>query len=133
MRFHSLYHTLSYVVARCHSLSFIAPLFVLLVVTRCHFLYHSPFVVTRCTTRCHSLYHSLSLIVTRCTIHLPFIKRSSFIMESQHISSYIIIPWFFEYIFLKRSKLLLRMHSQRCELRQIYKEISQLIFFLLNT
>ena len=60
---------LAEMVTRYHSLSF--------VVTRCHLLYHSlSLVFTRCTTRyhslslvvicCHSLCQSLSLVVTRC-------------------------------------------------------------------
>ena len=52
-------------VTRYHSLSF--------VVIRCHLLYHSLSLVV---IRCHLLYHSLSLVVTRCTTHLPFYKRS---------------------------------------------------------
>ena len=56
-RYHSLYHSLSFVVTRCHSLSFI--------VTRYHSL---SLVVTRCTTR----FHWLSLIVTGCH-SLPFV------------------------------------------------------------
>ena len=40
----------SFIVTRCHSLSFVVPL-----------------VVIRCTTRQHSLYHALSFVVTRCT------------------------------------------------------------------
>ena len=91
IRFHSLYHSLSFVGIRCHSLSLVVLLVVLLVVTRCHSLYHSLsfavacghslsfivthyhslslivlLVVTHCTTRCHSLYHSLLFVVTRC-------------------------------------------------------------------
>ena len=62
-RCHSLYHSLPFVVPlvviRCHSLYRSLPLVVLLVVTRCHSL---SFVVTRCTTRCHSLL----FVVTRC-------------------------------------------------------------------
>ena len=61
----SLYHSLSFVVTRCHPLSFV----VIQCSTRCHSLYHSlsfvvirchslSLVVTRCTTRCHSMYHS---------------------------------------------------------------------------
>ena len=50
---------------------------VVIVAIRCHSLYHLwslvvPLVVSRCITRCHSL----SLVVTRCIIHLSFPKRS---------------------------------------------------------
>ena len=86
IRYHLLYHSLSFVDTRCHFLSLVLPF----VVTR-HSLYHSlSFVVTRRTTRCpssfivplvviccHSLYHSLSFIVSRCTTRLSFYKRSN--------------------------------------------------------
>ena len=72
--FHSLYHSLSFVlplvVIRYHSLSFIANLFhslslvVLLVVTRSNLLYHSLLVVTCC----HSLSLLVPLVVTRCPL-----------------------------------------------------------------
>ena len=55
-RCHLLYHSLSLVVTRFHSLSLVVPLVV---------------------TCCHSMYHSLSLLVTRCTSQLSFYKRSS--------------------------------------------------------
>ena len=68
---YSLYHSLSFVVIRCHSLSFVVPLVVLRCTTRCHLLYQSlSFVVTRC--------HSLSLVVTRFTTRLSFYERSIF-------------------------------------------------------
>ena len=51
----SLYHSLSFVIARCHSLS--------LVITHCHSL---SFFVTRFTTRCHSLSLIVPLAFTRC-------------------------------------------------------------------
>ena len=71
--FHSVYHSVSIVVTRCH--------FLLFVVTRCHSL---SFIVTLCTTcfqslsfivslvviRCHSMYHLLLFFVTRCTTRL---------------------------------------------------------------
>ena len=72
--FHSLYHSLSFVlplvVIRYHSLSFIANLF------------HSlSLIVTHCTTRCNSLYYSLSLVVicctTRCQLSLVVIRCHS--------------------------------------------------------
>ena len=51
IRFHSIYHSLSFVVPRC--------------TTRCHSLYHSFwFVVTRCTTPCHSMNHSSIFLYT---------------------------------------------------------------------
>ena len=49
-------HSLSLVVIRYHSLSF--------VFTCCYWL---SLVVSRCTNRCQSLYHSLLFVVTRCT------------------------------------------------------------------
>ena len=79
IRCHSLYHSLSFLITRSHSLSFVA--------ICCHSLYHSlslvvpvvvicchslSFVATRCTTRCCSL----SLVVTRCTTSVSFYKRS---------------------------------------------------------
>ena len=71
--FHSVYHSVSIVVTRCH--------FLLFVVTRCHSL---SFIVTLCTTcfqslsfivslvviRCHSMYHLLLFFVTRFTTRL---------------------------------------------------------------
>ena len=51
------------------------------VVTRCHFL---SLVVCRFITRCHSL--SLSFVVTRCTIRLPFYKRSKKKMKAEEVS-----------------------------------------------
>ena len=75
-RCHSIYDLLSFVVTRCN--------------TRCHSLCHScrslSLIVIRCTTRCHSL----SLVVNRCTTHLPFYKRS--------LSSYVE-----EYLFLQNT------------------------------
>ena len=84
-------HSLSVVVIRCHSLSFVVPL----VVTRCHSLslvvplvvirYHSlshslSLVVLLLVIRCHSLshslslvYHSLSFVVTCCHSLSPVI------------------------------------------------------------
>ena len=56
-------HSLSIVVIRCHSLSFVVPL----VVIRCHSLSLFSFVVNRWTTRCHWLYYSLSFVVIYCT------------------------------------------------------------------
>ena len=72
---HSLYHSLSFVITRCPSLSFVVPLVVIRCTTRCHWLYHSlSFVVTRC--------HSLSLLVSRCTTCLSIYKRS--LVETQN-------------------------------------------------
>ena len=63
IRFHSL----------CHSLSFVVPL----VVIRCTTSYHSlSLVVIHCTTRCHSLSLVVPLVVTRCTTRLSFYERS---------------------------------------------------------
>ena len=53
--FHSVYHSVSIVVTRCH--------FLLFVVTRCHSL---SFIVTLCTTRFQSLSFIVSLVVIRC-------------------------------------------------------------------
>ena len=57
IRFHSLYHSLSFAITHFHLLS----LFVLL-------------VAIRCTARCHSLSLVVTLVVTRCTTHLSFYK-----------------------------------------------------------
>ena len=70
---HLLYHSLSLVVIRCRSFSFI----VTRCITRCHSLYQPSSLVVICyhslyhslslvVIRCHSLYHSLSLVVIRC-------------------------------------------------------------------
>ena len=100
IRFITRCHSLSLIVifvTRCHSLSLVfsrwnfLPLAVPLVLTRCHLLYHSlSLFVICCATRCHSLSslsfvaplvvilgHSLSFVVTRCTTHLSFYKRSN--------------------------------------------------------
>ena len=72
IRFHSFYHSLSFIVIFYYSLSF--------VVTHCHSLYHwlslvVAFVVTRCLSL--SLIVSLVVIVViRCTTRLSFYKRS---------------------------------------------------------
>ena len=84
IRYHSLYHSLSLVVSivvsivvslLCGSLSLVVIRFHSLsfVVTRCHSLYYTLSLVV---TRYHSLYHSLSLFVTGCTTRLLFCKRS---------------------------------------------------------
>ena len=77
IRFHLLYHSLSFIITRfitrCQSLYHSLPLAVTLVVTPCHSLYHSLSVVV---IRCYSLYHLLSLVVTQCTTCLSFYKRS---------------------------------------------------------
>ena len=93
--FHSLYHSLSFVFSRCHSLLvfFIGchslyhslSLVVLIVVTRCHSLYHSmSFVVTPC----HSLYHSLSLDVQLVCLFINDLQNCKF-------SRYLQISFFF--------------------------------------
>ena len=78
-RCHSCYHSLSFVVIRCHSLSLVVPLVVTRCTTRCHSLsFVVPLVVIGCRSlsfRCHLFYHSLSLFVTRCTTRLAFYKR----------------------------------------------------------
>ena len=60
------YHSLSFAVTRCHSLSpnlsFVRCHLLSCVVTRCHLLYHSLLFVA---TRCHSLSFNVPLIVIR--------------------------------------------------------------------
>ena len=67
------------VTTRCHSLPLVAPLVFTRCTTRCHSLsFVVPLVVIGCHSlsfRCHLLYHSLSLFVTRCTTRLAFYKR----------------------------------------------------------
>ena len=65
---------LSFIVKRfmnlCHSLSLVASLAVTRFTTRYHLL-------SLVVIRCHSFNQSLPLLVTQCTIRLPFFKRSS--------------------------------------------------------
>ena len=61
IRCHSLYHSLPFLITRCHSLSLVVPLVVI------------PY---------HSLYYSLSLIITRCTTRLSFYKRYFHLVQS---------------------------------------------------
>ena len=72
IRFHLLYHSLSFVIThcinRCHSLSF--------VVTRCYLLYHSlSLFVILCITHWNPLSFVIPLVVTRCTTCLSFYKQ----------------------------------------------------------
>ena len=63
-------HSFSLVVTRCLALS--------LVVSRCHLLYNLlSFVVTPCHPLSLVVPLVVPLVVTRCTISLPFYKRSS--------------------------------------------------------
>ena len=60
-----------------HSLSFVVPLFVPLVITCCTTRCHSlSLVVPLVVIRCHSLHHSLPFVATRCITRLSFCKRS---------------------------------------------------------
>ena len=69
------YHSLSFVVTPCPSLSLGVTRFI----TRCHSLsIDVTLAVIRCTTRCHSLYHSLSFPVTRC--HLPVLSCLNYLL-----------------------------------------------------
>ena len=67
-------HSLTLIVIRCHSLSFVVSLVVTRFTTRCHSL-------SLVVIRCHPMYHSLSLVVTRCTTRLSFYKRSKLCFE----------------------------------------------------
>ena len=55
IRFHLLFHSLSFIVTHCHLLS--------VVVIRCHSF---SFIVILCTTRCHSLSFVVLLVAIRC-------------------------------------------------------------------
>ena len=66
----TLFYLLSFVfirfITRCHLLSLIVVVSLLLVIL-CHLLHHSlSLFATRWTTRCHSLYHSLSFAIICC-------------------------------------------------------------------
>ena len=64
---------------RCHSLYHSLSLNVPLVAIRCHSMYHLlPLNVPLVVSRYHLMYHSLSLVTTRCTIRLSLYKRSVF-------------------------------------------------------
>ena len=65
------YHSLLFVVTRCHSLYYSLSLFITCCTTRLHSL---AFAVTCCITRCHSLSLTAPLVVTRCTTRLSFIN-----------------------------------------------------------
>ena len=65
IRFDLFYHALSFAVSHCH--------FLLLVVIRCHSLFHSlSLVLIPFTIRCHLLSLVGQLVVTRCTTLLSF-------------------------------------------------------------
>ena len=113
--FHSLYHSLSFVFSRCHSLLvfFIGchslyhslSLVVLIVVTRCHSLYHSmSFVVNPC----HSLYHSLSLDVQLVCLFINDLQNCKF-------SRYLQISFFF---FFLRMATKIRSSHHRCSIKK---------------
>ena len=80
-RCHSLYHSLSLVVIRCLSLYHSLPF----VVTRYHSLYHSlSLVVTRCTTRCTTRCHSLSLVVPLVSLFINDLFKEAFIEANEN-------------------------------------------------
>ena len=112
--FHSLYHSLSFVFSRCHSL--------LVFVIGCHSLYHSlsP-VVLIVVTRCHWLYHSMSfvvpLVVTRCTTRLSFYKRSAKLQVFTLLANQFFFFFFFFFFFLKMATKIRSSHH-RCSIKK---------------
>ena len=87
IRFHLLFHSLSFIVTHCHLLS--------VVVIRCHsfsfivILCTTPLVVIRCTTRCYSLSLVLPLVSLDELLVCLFINDHSKKPSSNHVVAHV--------------------------------------------